>query len=175
MRSAISLAMFVVVGALSVGLSEAQLTTTGGGAGSGNRPVDQALEKLARQFEAAFNKKDAVALALLYAEDAILMPPNRPLVTGRQAIQAFYAKEFEQGLADLKLKTIASSSSGQLGFDVGQSDVQVRPGDPSGLLLRGVGGGGAVRAQGKYVTIYKRVGPDWKIAYDIFNDDKATP
>jgi hypothetical protein len=30
--------------------------------------------------------------------------------------------------------------------------------------------------QGKYVVIYNRVQGEWRIAYDIFNDDKpATP
>lgn len=164
--------LVVLLVSLGVGAPYAQLLT---GVSTGSKSKDPALERFARQFEVAFNKKDAAAVALLYVEDAVLMPPNVPLVRGRQAIQAFFTKEFEQGITDLRLTAIESSTSGQTGFDAGTSDVQIRAARPSQLTTLGVGGPSpAVRAQGKYVTIYKRVGPDWKIAFDIFNEDKAT-
>ncbi len=50
--------------------------------------TDPTLNKLTAEFEAAFNSKDAAKVASLYAEDAVAMPPNRPMVKGRSAIEA---------------------------------------------------------------------------------------
>jgi ketosteroid isomerase-like protein len=139
--------------------------------GQGGKP-DPSLTKIAEAFIKAFNAKDAKAVAAFYTEDAVLMPPNVPLVKGRAAIHTYFEGLFKQGITDLRLSPIEARVSGQHAFDAGTSSLQIKPGNPSGLLLTGVGGGGAVRSDGKYVVIYKRVQGEWKIAYDIFNDDK---
>src|SRR6266536_3090828 len=41
----------------------------------------------------AYNGGDAKAVAALYAEDALLLPPGAPGVSGRAAIQAFFTKD----------------------------------------------------------------------------------
>lgn len=38
--------------------------------------TDPTLNKLAAEFEAAYNAKDAAKVAAFYAEDAVAMPPN---------------------------------------------------------------------------------------------------
>src|SRR5215831_19020474 len=51
---------------------------------------DRGIENIAVQLEAAFNAKDASALAAMYAEDATLMPPNQAAVSGRAAIRGWF-------------------------------------------------------------------------------------
>jgi len=143
MRLALSVAVVFVL--LWCGSAQAQSAT------------DPTLNKLAADFVAAFNAKDAAKVAAFYTDDAVLMPPNVPLVKGRAAIQTYFEGAFKQGLTDLRLSPLESAISGQQAFDAGTSSVQVGAGNPSGLLLTGVGGGGAVRSAGKYVTVYKRV------------------
>src|SRR5437016_1251994 len=58
-------------------------------AGYGQVKRDPTLDKLAVQFEAAFNARDAAKAAAMYANDAILMPPNRSMVRGRANIEAY--------------------------------------------------------------------------------------
>lgn len=143
--------------------------------GQAGKP-DSNLTKIAEAFVKAFNAKDSKTVADFYAEDAVLMPPNVPAVKGRAAIQTYFEGLFKQGITDLRLSPIEATVVGQHAFDAGTSSLQVRAGNSSGLLLTGVGGGGAVRSDGKYVVIYKRIQGQWKIAYDIFNDDKpVTP
>jgi glutathione S-transferase len=50
------------------------------------------IEDMAPLMEAAFNASDAAALASLYDDTAILMPPNEPLVRGRAEIQAWFER-----------------------------------------------------------------------------------
>jgi hypothetical protein len=65
------------------------------------RPVDdvattwqQDAQQNFRQFQEAWNRGDAVALANMFTDDAVLMPPDGPRVAGRGAIQEFYEREF---------------------------------------------------------------------------------
>lgn len=132
---------------------------------------DPSLDKLRSAFLEAFNAKDAARVATFYTPDGVLMPPEMAMVKGRAAIEAHYADGFKGGVADLKLAPIESSTSGTGGFEAGAFDIQVKPGNPGGMLLTGVGGGGAVRQRGKYVLVVKRIGSDWLIAYDIHNND----
>ncbi len=48
------------------------------------------LESLVSAYGDAVQKGDAEAVARLFTEDAIVLPPNRLEIRGRQAIQDFY-------------------------------------------------------------------------------------
>jgi uncharacterized protein (TIGR02246 family) len=121
----------------------------------GQGKTDQALN-LAPEWAAAFNAKDAAKIASLYSEDAVLMPPNLPTVNGRANIEAHWKKEIQQGATNVQLKPIASALSGSQAFEVGISTMTL----PGGQTDRG-----------KYLAVLKRVGNEWKIAYDIYNSD----
>ena len=51
---------------------------------------DPALERLAKDYETAFNKGDVKALVALYATDALRMTPMGQLLIGRAAIEQDY-------------------------------------------------------------------------------------
>lgn len=125
----------------------------------GQKTTDPVLDKLTKEFEAAFNAKDAEKVASFYTDDAALLSPNEPMIRGRDSITARYREEFKQGLTNLQLKPIESALGGTVGFEVGTSAVALR--SPDGLLS----------TSGKYAVIYKRVGNQWKIAYDIYTSD----
>ena len=126
------------------------------------------LDKVTSELVAAFNAEDAARAALVYAEDAVLMPPNMPMVKGRTAIEAHFAKEFAATDMTLHLKPIASTIEGSQGFGIGTSAFTLKRGGASPSVT-----GGTVET-GKYVLVFKQVGTDWKIAYDIFNSDAPT-
>ncbi len=50
-----------------------------------------ALRSLDTSYAEAILNEDADAIAALYAEDAVEMPPNAPANVGREAIRAWYA------------------------------------------------------------------------------------
>ena len=132
----------------------ALLVATVGGS-SGQQRTDPALNKLADAFAEAFNAKDAPRVAAFYAEDAIVMPPDQPMVRGRQNIEAYYARGFRQDISNFRLAPMESAIAGAHAFEAGASSLTERRGTTSG----------------KYVVIYTRVDGQWKIAYDIFNND----
>lgn len=137
--------------------------------------TDPSLDKLDKEFLAAFNAKDAAKVASLYAEDALVMPPNHALVRGRANIEAYFKEEFQQGVTNLQLHPIESATANTQAFEAGTSTVTIKSGGSSMSMPAAGGSDAAVTENGKYLTVFKRVGNDWKIAYDIFNSDQPPP
>jgi uncharacterized protein (TIGR02246 family) len=126
----------------------------------GQSNTDPLLTKLATEWAATYNAKDAAKLAGFYTEDAVYMPSNQPMVKGRAAIEAHFKQEFQQGFTNLKLTPIESVISGPQAFEVGTATITA----PGGRT-----------ENGKYVVVFKQVGGAWKIAYDINNTDQPSP
>lgn len=129
--------------------------------------TNPALDKVTSELVVAFNAEDAARAALLYAEDAILMPADMPMVKGRSAIEDHFKKEFAATDMTLQLKPIESAIDGTHGFASGTSTFTPKRGAPPAAP------GAETVETGKYVLVFKRVGTDWKIAYDIFNGDAS--
>lgn len=121
--------------------------------------TDPVLDKLATEFAAAYNAHDPAKVAAFYAEDAVLMPANVPLIRGRSSIETYYEEQFARGAVRLRLSPLESRVTGDRAFEVGAAVATLGP----------------YSDNGKYIVIYRRVGRDWKIAFDIFNSDQTEP
>jgi len=122
----------------------------------GQTKTDPILNKLAADFATAYNAKDAAKVASMYAEDAVVMPPNEPMLTGRTAIEARLKKEMQESPVTIGLTPTESSTSGDRAHEAGIVSITL----PDGSKLTE-----------KYLVVFKKVGSDWKIAYDIWNSD----
>ncbi len=127
------------------------------------KSADPAVTKVADAYVKATLAGDAKAIAALYTEDAVEMPPNQPAVKGRAAIEQYYTKLFADPAMKLSAFTLThleSGTAGDLGFDVGMYQQTM------------TGGGGPMKDSGKYTVLLKRVGGTWKVAYAIYNSDQ---
>jgi uncharacterized protein (TIGR02246 family) len=129
--------------------------------------TDAALDTLAADFAAAFTAKDASRIAAFYADDALVMPPGQMAVKGRDNIEAYFRRGFAQDFVSMDVTPLESATSGSFGFEAGRSRLLLRGGAPQPAA----GTAGAAET-GKYLLVYKKVGSQWKIAYDIFNGDR---
>ncbi|HEX5720759.1 MAG TPA: SgcJ/EcaC family oxidoreductase [Thermoanaerobaculia bacterium] len=73
------------------------------------------LARVLTDYEAAWSKKDAAALAGLFAEDGFVLPNGRTPVRGRAAIQKHYTG---QG-GPLSLRALAYAAEGGVGYIIG--------------------------------------------------------
>jgi uncharacterized protein (TIGR02246 family) len=121
------------------------------------------LDEIIAQFAEIFNARDMQRLASLYAEDAVWMAQNSPMIQGRAALEAAF-KERYKGPGVLKFTGTTSAMSGTLGFVAATYTVTVP-----------VEGGAPMSFTAKSLTVFKRVGNDWKIAYDMQNVDQPPP
>ena len=123
---------------------------------------EAALARTSEAYSRAAVSGDMAALAALYAEDAILLPPNQGAVEGRGAIQAFFET----------FPTITEFQLEQMEIEGGADMAWVRGAYSMKIAVPNV----AIPAsdQGKYVEIWKKQADgSWMIARDIYNSDLA--
>jgi len=126
------------------------------------RSGDGRIEDIAAQLEAAFNAKDASVLAAMYGEDATLMPPNQPAVSGRAAIRGWFEAVLPR-VGTVRITPARTSVFEREAFQVGTFSSAIA-GDQSGPPNTF-----------KYVLLFTRGGRGWQIQYDIWNGDQPSP
>jgi ketosteroid isomerase-like protein len=123
-----------------------------------------AIRQLDAEFMKAASAKNAGALVkAFYVADAVLMPPNHPIVSGRAEIQRFLQGLIDSGLTSIKLETTTIASSGDLAYGRGHYTLSMAP-----------AGGTPFQDAGKYIVVYGRqANGAWRAVADIFNSDQA--
>jgi len=117
------------------------------------------IETLNARFAELFNKGDAAGVAALYAEDAVVLPPGSGMIAGRASIEAFWKKAAET-LGDAKLTAVDVKPLGENALrEAGYFSLRTKS-VPSQEMT------------GKYVVVWERVGGEWKLATDIWNEGK---
>ena len=127
--------------------------------------ADAAIRDLAKSFVAAANAKDGARIGMLYAEDAVLMPPNQEMVRGRAQIQAYWQGLLDGGAKDVSLSTTHVATSGDVGYEGGTYQFTMAP-----------AGAQPVTDRGKYVVGMRRQADGkWRMTHDVFNSDLPCP
>jgi len=118
-----------------------------------------AIEAVNARWTELFNKGDFAGVASLYAEDATAFPPGSGMVKGRAAIEAMWKGMADQ-VGDPKLTIIDVKRLGCCAArEIGTFSLKTK-----GPALKEV--------TGKYVVVWEKVGKNWKLATDIWNDGK---
>ncbi len=106
-----------------------------------------------------FNKGDFASVASLYTEDATAFPPGSAMVKGRAAIANMWKGMAEQ-VTDPQLTTLDVKPLGPAAArEIGTFSLKTKGPTPK-------------EVSGKYVVVWEKVGADWKLAADIWNDGK---
>jgi ketosteroid isomerase-like protein len=122
------------------------------------------LSQMNRDFAKALNDKDAEAASLLYAEDASLLPPNEPIVTGRENIKKYWKAALDAGTTNVSVSTISTGSDGDLGYEIGRFELSY-PGPDGKMIVE----------KGKYTELLKRTANGkWISIYGTWNSDSSS-
>jgi len=122
--------------------------------------VRKAIEKVNINAREGFRRGDAAAVAALYTEDAILLPPNSKMIRGRQKIEGFWTAAIQMGVKDVVLTTVELSGSDDTVYEVGNCTLKIHP-----------PGKEPIEYKGKYIVIWKRTADGWKLHRDIWNSN----
>lgn len=117
------------------------------------------IEAVNAKWVEFFNKGDFTGVASLYTEDATAFPPGSGMVKGRAGIGAMWKSMAEQ-VGDPKVTTLDVKRLGNSAArEIGTFSLKTKGPTPHEVT-------------GKYVVVWEKVGRHWKLAADIWNDDK---
>lgn len=107
----------------------------------------------------AINAKDVGKIVDLYAENSTFMPPNRPIIRGKDPLKTYY-QDLVKGTDGLHLTVDEVSGSGPLAYQTGtyELDAKDAKGQPE-------------HDRGKYLFILRSMGGNWRYEFSMWNSD----
>jgi uncharacterized protein (TIGR02246 family) len=128
--------------------------------------VRQSIEGLMATWESAALAGDATALAAIYAEDAVLQPPNAPQAVGRAAIQAAFTEMLAATpftAIDIVSDGVEVSASGDIAWAHGS------------YTSTNTVNGAPYEDTGKWLSVYENYDGEWSHVADTWNSDTPLP
>jgi len=117
------------------------------------------IEAVNAKWTDFFNKGDFAGVASLYTDDATAFPPGSSMVKGRAAIESMWKKMAEE-VSDPKFTTLDVKPLGpSAAREIGTFSLKTKGSTPKEVA-------------GKYVVVWEKIGSDWKLAIDIWNEGK---
>ena len=128
-------------------------------------PVDTAADEATIRgnttaWVEAYNAGDTDKIVAMYADDAMLMPPDAPAAVGHEAMKQFLTADIAASKAagvSFALDTETSGVSGDLGWHSGTFHVK----DAAGAAV----------VTGKYLEVWHKADGKWLMTRDIYNND----
>ena len=117
------------------------------------------IEAVNAKWMELFNKGDFAGVASLYTDDATAFPPGSGMVKGRAAIGAMWRSMAEQ-VSDPKVTTLDVKPLGpSAAREIGTFSLKSKGPKPQEIT-------------GKYLVVWEKIGNEWKLAADIWNEGK---
>ena len=116
-------------------------------------------------FIAALRRRDAMAAAAAYTDDARLLAPSSEILVGRESIVRFWQAGIDAGVDSIELNAL---------------DVEIEPGGETAcelgryVLRLTSQGGNVVVDRGRYLLVYRHdADGTWRRAVETFNPEAA--
>ncbi len=123
--------------------------------------VTQGTSATNRQFEEAIARGDAAGCAAVYTDDAKILPPDSPGLTGKQAAQGLWQGILDMGVKGVSLQTLEMVEMGDQAVERGAATIDIQ-GE----------GGQTMQASAKFIVMWRRQADGtWKWHWDCFNFD----
>lgn len=137
-------------------------------AGADTVAVEKTLRELNAKWSDAAASGDLEKVVSYYTEDAVVMPPNAPAATTKEAIRKTWSEMFNIPGFKISWKStrVEVAASGDMGITSGTYEVTITPAD----------GGKPVQDNGKFLVVWqKQADGTWKSSLDMWNSDLPAP
>jgi ketosteroid isomerase-like protein len=119
-----------------------------------------AIRQKNQEFVQAFNAKQLPQILELYAENSVFMPPNMPIIRGKEALKNYYADLLNQGAGSLWLDVAEVSGHGPIAYQTGPYELEYKPASGPGRHDRG-----------KYLFVLRNMSGTWRLQHTMWNSD----
>ena len=122
-----------------------------------------ALQAVDQDWVKAYNAGNADAVASLYDEQAVLLPPGSGAVNGRAAIRAFFVKDTAESQKAGVTLSLGPKPAGGVSGDMGWQSGTYAVKDKTGKVVE----------TGKYLSVSMKKNGKWLYVRDTWNADSA--
>lgn len=122
--------------------------------------VKSAIDKIDKAYNQAFATGDSVLIQSCYADGAVLMPPNSPVISGRNGISAFFKITYKAGVRSVIFKTVQLFGLTDL-YTTEQGTYEVF--DVNNSVLD----------KGKFLVVWTKTPDGWKMYRDMFSSNTS--
>ncbi len=120
-----------------------------------------AIDAINVSYARWLNTNQADSVATLFAEDAVLMPPGMPAVSGREAIRNWLTANPMPPASEIGFASVDVQANGPIAVERGTSV----------FTMPAMGRTPASTTHGKYLVYWRKVGDAWLQAATIWSDD----
>ncbi|HEX2270822.1 MAG TPA: DUF4440 domain-containing protein [Pyrinomonadaceae bacterium] len=128
------------------------------------RAADEAtLRKLDEEWSKSVESRDVEKVISYYSDDAVVMPPNIPTLTGKDSVRTLWRSMLESPLfsGGWKATKVDVAQSGDLAYVSGNYEFKEQD-----------AGGNPITDKGKYLVVWKKqTDGNWKCVANMFNSD----
>ena len=114
----------------------------------------EAIRKNTADLAAAINAKNVEQIVALYGDSSVFMPPNAPLLRGREPLTSFY-RDLTQRVSGLELEPVDIAGHGPIAYESGSYSMNV----------------GNTRDRGKFLFVLRNTGGNWRFEYSSWSSD----
>jgi uncharacterized protein (TIGR02246 family) len=127
---------------------------------------EAAVKKLDDEWSKATGSRDVEKMISYYSDDAMVMLPNIPTLTGKESIRTFWSSMLDSGFSGgWNATKVEVARSGDLAFVTGSYQFNDNEGS-----------GKSMTDKGKYFAVWKKQADgNWKCVADMFNSDMLVP
>lgn len=134
---------------------------------SDSAAVRRAIEAATTSAVAAYNGGNPRGFAVVYAADALFMPPNAKVLEGIKDISDGWQATWDAGFRNIKIMTTDVMVRGDLAVETGTWSGDIQP---------KAAGAAPLHDNGKYIVVWQRVANGkWLVIRDIYNSDNPAP
>ena len=108
-------------------------------------------------FMQAFNGAQVPQIVSLYTDNSVFMPPNQPVIRGREALKNFY-DEMVKDATDLRLNVTEVGGAGAIAYQRGTYEMTLK-------------GKGSDHDRGKFLFVMRNMAGTWRYEYAMWNSD----
>jgi uncharacterized protein (TIGR02246 family) len=117
------------------------------------------IEANNRAFEKAIETRNVEAIAALLAPDIMSLPPDCPIVAGREALKQLWESAIlDYGMTKFQINTDKIDVVGDMASEVGRATMAMAP-----------PGGKSETTEIKYLVVWKQLNGKWLLHGDIYN------
>ena len=128
---------------------------------AGDSKTEQAVRAADAEWSKVAGAKDVDKTVSYYADDALVLPPNAPMVTTKQGIRDLW-KGFLDSFQSISWNTsrVEVAKGGDMAVTTGTYELTMNDG---------------TKDRGKYCEVWELKNGAWKVATDMFSSDLPLP